>query len=109
MDRPTLVHVGDKIGEWVVKAIERGKVTLVNASGGARRRHRAEARNPDMSIVERVLIACIIAGAATAPARVALAQRGGAGGQKPPTRQPAEAGHDEEGGAASRSTFRIRI
>ena len=33
--RPTLVHVGDKIGEWVVKAIERGKITLVSA-GGAR-------------------------------------------------------------------------
>lgn len=30
---PTLVHVGDKIGEWVVRAIERGKVTLVNAAG----------------------------------------------------------------------------
>src|SRR5207248_3167837 len=33
--RPTLVHVGDKIGEWAVKAIVRGKVTLVS-SGGAR-------------------------------------------------------------------------
>jgi hypothetical protein len=33
--RPTLVHVGDKIGEWAVKAIVRGKVTLVS-TGGAR-------------------------------------------------------------------------
>jgi hypothetical protein len=33
--RPTLVHVGDKIGEWAVKAIGRGKVTLVS-TGGAR-------------------------------------------------------------------------
>jgi hypothetical protein len=33
--RPTLVHVGDKIGEWAVKAIARGKVTLVS-TGGAR-------------------------------------------------------------------------
>src|SRR5438309_6873603 len=32
-DRPMLVHVGDKVGEWVVKAIGRGKVTLVNADG----------------------------------------------------------------------------
>jgi hypothetical protein len=31
--RPTLVHVGDKIGEWAVKAIVRGKVTLVSTSG----------------------------------------------------------------------------
>lgn len=33
-DRPTLVHVGDKIGDWVVKAIDRGKVTIINSSGG---------------------------------------------------------------------------
>ena len=33
-NRPTLVHVGDKIGEWVVKAIDRGKVTIINTSGG---------------------------------------------------------------------------
>ena len=33
--RPTLVHVGDKIGEWAVRAIVRGKITLVSA-GGAR-------------------------------------------------------------------------
>ena len=32
-DRPTLVHVGDKIGEWAVKAIVRGKVTLVSSNG----------------------------------------------------------------------------
>ena len=32
---PSLVHVGDKIGLWVVKAIERGKIGLVTA-GGAR-------------------------------------------------------------------------
>jgi hypothetical protein len=31
--RPTLVHVGDKIGEWAVRAIVRGKVTLVSANG----------------------------------------------------------------------------
>lgn len=30
---PTLVHVGDKIGVWVVKAIERGKITLANTAG----------------------------------------------------------------------------
>jgi len=30
---PTLVHVGDKIGEWVVKAIERGRIVLVSTSG----------------------------------------------------------------------------
>ncbi len=41
-----------------------------------------------MHTIERVLIACVIAGAATAPPRVALAQRGG--GQKPPPRQPAK-------------------
>ncbi|MEP6493504.1 MAG: hypothetical protein ABJF01_12545 [bacterium] len=29
----TLVHVGDKIGDWSVKAIERGKVTLVSIHG----------------------------------------------------------------------------
>jgi hypothetical protein len=33
--RPTLVRVGGKIGEWVVKAIERGKIVLVS-SGGSR-------------------------------------------------------------------------
>jgi hypothetical protein len=33
--RPTLVQVGGKIGEWVVRAIERGKVVLVS-SGGSR-------------------------------------------------------------------------
>jgi hypothetical protein len=33
-DRPTLVHVGDKIGDWVVRAIDRGKVTIINSSGG---------------------------------------------------------------------------
>jgi hypothetical protein len=32
-DRPTLVRVGDKIGQWVVRAIERGKITLVTATG----------------------------------------------------------------------------
>ena len=31
--RPTLVHVGGKIGEWVVKSIERGKIALVSSSG----------------------------------------------------------------------------
>jgi hypothetical protein len=30
---PTLVHVGDKIGEWTVKAIERSKVVLVSTTG----------------------------------------------------------------------------
>lgn len=30
---PTLVHVGDKIGEWVVKGIARGKVVLVSGGG----------------------------------------------------------------------------
>jgi hypothetical protein len=30
---PALVRVGDKIGEWVVKAIERGKIVLVSTSG----------------------------------------------------------------------------
>lgn len=32
-DRPTLVHVGDKIGDWLVKTIARGKVTLVSTGG----------------------------------------------------------------------------
>ena len=31
--RPTLVRVGDKIGEWTVRSIERGKVVLVTAGG----------------------------------------------------------------------------
>jgi len=31
--RPTLVRVGDKIGEWAVRAIERGKIVLVTATG----------------------------------------------------------------------------
>ncbi len=30
---PTLSHVGDHIGDWTVRAIERGKVTLVSANG----------------------------------------------------------------------------
>jgi hypothetical protein len=30
---PTLVHVGDRIGEWVVKGIARGKVVLVSGGG----------------------------------------------------------------------------
>ena len=30
---PTLVHVGDKIGEWTVKGIERRKVVLVSTAG----------------------------------------------------------------------------
>jgi len=30
---PTIVRVGDKIGEWVVKAIERGKIVLVSTAG----------------------------------------------------------------------------
>jgi hypothetical protein len=33
--RPTLVHIGDRIGEWVVRSIERGKVAFGNV-GGAR-------------------------------------------------------------------------
>ena len=32
-ERPVLVHVGDKIGEWTVKSIGRGKVVLVTAAG----------------------------------------------------------------------------
>lgn len=32
-DRPMLVHVGDKIGEWAVRAIARGKLTLVSSDG----------------------------------------------------------------------------
>jgi hypothetical protein len=31
--RPTLVRVGDKIGEWVVRSIERGKIVLVSTGG----------------------------------------------------------------------------
>jgi hypothetical protein len=31
--RPTLVHVGDRIGEWVVRSIERGKVAFVSVDG----------------------------------------------------------------------------
>lgn len=30
---PTLVHVGERIGEWTVRAIERGKIVLVTADG----------------------------------------------------------------------------
>lgn len=30
---PVLVHIGEKIGDWTVKAIGRGKVTLVTAGG----------------------------------------------------------------------------
>jgi hypothetical protein len=30
---PTLVHVGDKIGEWTVKSIARGKVVLLGTTG----------------------------------------------------------------------------
>ena len=30
---PKLVYVGDKIGEWTVRAIERGKVTLLSTGG----------------------------------------------------------------------------
>jgi hypothetical protein len=35
-ERPKLVHVGDTIGEWTVKSIERGKVTLVRPVTGTR-------------------------------------------------------------------------
>ena len=31
--RPTLVRVGDKIGEWTVRSIDRGKVVLVSTGG----------------------------------------------------------------------------
>lgn len=31
--RPTLVHVGDKLGDYTVMAIDRGKVTFKNAAG----------------------------------------------------------------------------
>jgi hypothetical protein len=30
---PKLVHIGDTVGGWIVRAIERGKVVLVTASG----------------------------------------------------------------------------
>ena len=30
---PTLVHVGDRIGDWIVRRIERGKIGLVTARG----------------------------------------------------------------------------
>jgi hypothetical protein len=30
---PILVHVGDKIGEWIVRSIERGKIVIVTATG----------------------------------------------------------------------------
>jgi len=30
---PTLVHVGDRIGEWIVRSIERGKIVIVTAGG----------------------------------------------------------------------------
>ena len=32
-DHPMLVHVGDKIGEWAVRVIARGKLTLVTSDG----------------------------------------------------------------------------
>ena len=31
--RPTLVRVGDKIGEWTVRSIDRGKVVIVSTGG----------------------------------------------------------------------------
>ena len=30
---PMLVRIGDKVGEWTVRAIERGKIVLVSANG----------------------------------------------------------------------------
>jgi hypothetical protein len=35
-ERPKLVHIGDKIGEWSVKAIGRGTVTIVTPITGSR-------------------------------------------------------------------------
>jgi len=32
-DRPTLVHVGDKIGQWSVKSIDRNKIVIVTPEG----------------------------------------------------------------------------
>jgi hypothetical protein len=32
-DSPVLVRVGDKVGEWIVKAIGRGKLTVVTVGG----------------------------------------------------------------------------
>lgn len=30
---PTLVHVGDRIGEWTVRSIERGQIVIVSGDG----------------------------------------------------------------------------
>ena len=32
-DQPKLAHVGDKVGDWVVRAIQRGKVVLISTAG----------------------------------------------------------------------------
>lgn len=32
-DQPKLAHVGDKVGDWVVRSIQRGKVVLVSTAG----------------------------------------------------------------------------
>ena len=92
--RPTLVHVGGKIGEWVVKAIERGKIVLVSSSGFARRRHRAQARNLICRLYHRIANARRRRRAASSPAG---AQRGGqTRARSRPPKAGAEARHDEE-------------
>ena len=99
--RPTLVHVGDKIGEWVVKAIERGKIVLVSTERLARRRHRAQARNLICRLfVEFSSSALRCRDRRAAGCRATRRQRARRRGQ-PPTRRErsAEAGHDEEDAA----------
>src|SRR5262249_3890649 len=50
---------------------------------------RSEARILTMHTMNRILLACVVAGAVAAPPRVVLAQRG-AGGQRPPAKPPAK-------------------
>ena len=54
-----------------------------------------------MHTIERVLIACAVAGAVTAAPRIVRAQRGGAGGQKPPARQTAKPDTSKKAAAVS--------
>ena len=69
--------------------------------GWTRRSRRAQARIlTKCDTIERVLIACVVAGAVAAPPRIARAQRGGAGGQKPPARQPAKPDTSKKAAAA---------
>ena len=109
--RPTLVHVGDKIGEWVVKAIERGKIVLVSTGGIARRRHRAQARN----LICRLYYELSSSASSPCCCGPVGAQRGaaGRGGGRAAAERVAGAGAEDrtrrrKPAPPCRSTFRIR-